>query len=132
MRGVVSQLTVNGQRIPVIIPGSVIETMRAFAELLSYAGRAGILPSLLPQALPWAASLNQAELSEFAVELIKAASSGDHAPERLAAVMRAWRETAEILGDPQAMADLSGSEDAVGRGEVIRGVEAIRALRPRP
>ena len=63
---------------------------------------------------------------------MKAVDSGDHAPERLAAVMRAWRETAEILGNSEAMAELAESAEAVERGDVVRGREAIRALRPRP
>jgi PHD/YefM family antitoxin component YafN of YafNO toxin-antitoxin module len=63
---------------------------------------------------------------------VEAAASGDHAPERLAAVMRAWRETAEILGSPEAMAELAESADAIRRGDVIRGRDAVRALRARP
>ena len=81
--------------------------------------------------MPWAALLNADELSEFASELMKAADSGDHAPERLAAVMRAWRETADITGDPEAMAELAESAEAVARGDVIRGRDSARALRPR-
>lgn len=132
MRGVVNQLIINGKRMSVIIPGSVIEALRLFAELVAYAQKAGRLPTLLPQAMPWAAPLNEEELSEFASELVEAADSGDHAPERLAAVMRAWQETAETLGDQQAMAELAESAEAVKRGDVIRGAEAVRALRPRP
>jgi hypothetical protein len=128
---VVNQLTINGQRMSVIIPGSVVESLRLLAELFHYAQRAGSLPTLIPRAMPWAASLNADELSEFASELMKAADSGDHAPERLAAVMRAWRETADITGDPEAMAELAESAEAVARGDVIRGRDSARALRPR-
>jgi hypothetical protein len=132
LRGVVNQLTINGERMTVIIPGSVIEALRVFAELAGDMRKTGYLPKLLLRAMPWAASLNDSELSEFASELVDAAASGDHAPERLAIVMRAWRETAEILGDPEAVAELAESADAIRRGDVIRGGEAVRALRPRP
>lgn len=39
-------------------------------------------------------------------------------------------ETLEILSDPEAMTEIREAEIEVARGEVIRGVEAIRALRP--
>jgi len=40
--------------------------------------------------------------------------------------------TAEILADPQAMAALAEADEAIARGDVIRGTEAVRALRPEP
>jgi hypothetical protein len=106
LRGVVNQLVINGERVPVIIPGSVIEALRLLAELFRQAGTTRYLPNLLPQAMPWAESLPTGDLSQFASELVEAASSGDHAPERLAAVMRAWRATAEIYDDPDEAARL--------------------------
>jgi hypothetical protein len=130
LHGVVNQLTINGERMTVIIPGSVIEALRVFAQLLD-AQRPAYVHKILPRAMPWTASLNERELSEFASELIAAAASGDHAPERLAVVLRVWRETAEILGDPEAMDELAESRDAIVRGDVIRGRDAVRALRPR-
>jgi hypothetical protein len=131
LRGVVGQLTIHGQRMPVIIPGSVIEALRAFAELLRDAQAGGSLPGLLLRAMPWAAPLPGSDLTRFAADLAEAAGSGDHAPERLAAVMREWRETADILGDREAMAELAESAGAVARGDTVRGSEAVRALRPR-
>jgi hypothetical protein len=100
LRGVVNQLIINGQRMPVIIPGSVIETLRLFAELVVFARQTGSLAQLLPQAMPWARSLPEDNLSDLAADLEHAASSGDHAPERLAAVLRSWRATAEAYDDP--------------------------------
>jgi hypothetical protein len=76
-------------------------------------------------ARPWARPLPEDDLSEFAAELADAAASGQHAPERLAAVMRAWQETAEILGDPEAMAELAESAEAIARGDVVRGPDAV-------
>lgn len=98
LRGVVNQLTIHGQRMPVIIPGSVIEALRVFAELLDRAKESGCLPPLLLRAMPWATPLPAEDLRQLASDLAEAAASGDHAPERLAAVMREWRDTAEPLG----------------------------------
>ncbi|NUT91472.1 MAG: type II toxin-antitoxin system Phd/YefM family antitoxin [Saccharothrix sp.] len=45
--------------------------------------------------------------------------------------LAALEETLEILSDPNAMAAIRESRDEVARGEVVRGVEAVRALWPR-
>lgn len=131
VRGIIAQLTINGERMPVIVPGSVIEALSAFAELVAAADRHGYLTEALSAAMPWTAPLNSGEFSEFGAALREAASSGDHVVERVAAVLRAWHETADLLGDPAAMEDLKESQAAIDRGDVIRGPEAIRALRPR-
>jgi hypothetical protein len=116
--------------VPVIIPGSVIEALLDFAGLLKYAQDAGYLHDLLPRAMPWVRPLSEDDRHKLVSDLAEAAASGDHAPERLAVVMREWRETAEILGDPQAMASLAESAEAIAEGDVIRGRDAVRALRP--
>jgi hypothetical protein len=100
LRGVVNQLIINGERMPVIIPGSVIDALRVFATFLTNAQVAGYLPPLLLQAMPWASSLPEDSLSRLVSELAEAAAGGEHAPERLAALMREWRATAEIYADP--------------------------------
>jgi hypothetical protein len=100
LRGVVNQLVINGQRTPAIIPGSVIEALRLVGELVTYAQQAGQLSRLLPVAMPWATSLPGEAVDNLAADLADAAVSGDHAPERLAAVLREWRATAEIYADP--------------------------------
>ncbi len=38
-------------------------------------------------------------------------------------------ETVSVLSDPQAMADIREADAAYGKGEVIRGIDAVRALR---
>lgn len=41
-------------------------------------------------------------------------------------------ETLAILGDSEVMHGLGEADDAIEAGDVVRGVDAIRALRPRP
>jgi antitoxin YefM len=38
-------------------------------------------------------------------------------------------ETIDVLSDPQALADIREADQAYTRGDVIRGVEAVRRLR---
>lgn len=38
-------------------------------------------------------------------------------------------ETADVLSDPEALADIREADQAYARGEVIRGVDAVRRLR---
>ena len=40
-------------------------------------------------------------------------------------------ETLEILSDPEAAASIREAREAYARGDVIIGVDAVRALRPR-
>jgi hypothetical protein len=100
LRGVVNHLIVNGRRMPVIIPGSVIETLRLFADLVVYADEAGFLRDLLFHVMPWATPLPEKALDGFIAALVQAARSGEHAPERVAAALREWQATAEVYADP--------------------------------
>lgn len=38
-------------------------------------------------------------------------------------------ETLEVLGDPEVLAEIREADAAYARGDVVRGVEAVRALR---
>jgi len=107
LRGVVSQLYINGERMTVIVPGSVIEALGAFSGLLRQAQEAGYLPPLLLQVMPWAAPLPADDLDQLASDLAEAAGSGSHAPERLAAALREWQATAEAYADPDILAALT-------------------------
>lgn len=44
----------------------------------------------------------------------------------------ALAETLDILRDPSALAAIREADDEVVRGDVVRGVDAVRGPRPRP
>jgi antitoxin YefM len=44
--------------------------------------------------------------------------------------LAALEETLEILSDSETMAGIRESRSEVDRGDVVRGVDAVRALRP--
>ena len=46
--------------------------------------------------------------------------------------LESLEETLEILGDQSAIRELIEAEAAVAAGDVVRGVDAVRALRPPP
>lgn len=39
-------------------------------------------------------------------------------------------ETLDVLGDAEALAEIREADAAYARGDVVRGVESVRALRP--
>jgi len=39
-------------------------------------------------------------------------------------------ETLDVPGDPDALADIREADAAYGRGDVVRGLDTVRALRP--
>jgi hypothetical protein len=118
LHGTVSQLFIRGERMPVIIPGSIMALMPLWAELVKRAEETGSLNSVLPVAMPWASALPESQLSAFATDLGTAVSSGRHAPERLAACLREWQATAEIYADPAEAERLRRSVKEAEQGRV--------------
>ncbi len=45
--------------------------------------------------------------------------------------LESLQETLAILADPEAMREIAEGERAIAEGDVVRGVEAVRALRPK-
>ncbi len=44
--------------------------------------------------------------------------------------LAALEDTLDVLSDPEALADIREADAAYQRGDVLRGVDAARALRP--
>jgi antitoxin YefM len=45
--------------------------------------------------------------------------------------LAALEETLNVLSDPAALAEIREADAEVARGDVVRGVDAVRASRPR-
>jgi hypothetical protein len=105
--GVVNHLIINGERVTAIIPASVIEALRVFAEVLNSEQTSKILTTAIPAAIPWTRSLPRDELPAFAAELAEAAAAGPDAPELIATLIREWRITADAYADPDILAALT-------------------------
>ena len=65
---------------------------------------------------PWVQHLSDAECNEFFEELSNAAQDNGTGVDE---VINAWRETAEILSDPDTMADIAESEKQLANGEGV-------------
>ncbi len=65
---------------------------------------------------PWVQYLSDAECDEFFEELSNAAKDNGTGVDE---VVNAWRETAEILSDPEIMADIAESEKQIANGEGV-------------
>ncbi|MDQ2873919.1 MAG: hypothetical protein M3Y33_03520 [Actinomycetota bacterium] len=100
-RGVLTHLTVNGERVALIVPASLMDTLRILAELLASPEESARLAVLLPAVYPWARYLPDYELKAFAFELRDALRDGGaDAPELMERVVIGWRGTAEVHADP--------------------------------
>src|SRR6516165_8032636 len=80
-RGVVTHITINGERVAAIVAESTLAMSQLLAALLASEMAASALPAVLPAAFPWARSLPDDHLKAFAGELREAVVAGS--PERV-------------------------------------------------
>ena len=98
----------------ILDPWDVQNTIRAFLNKFnqtSFKNRERLKQADLLSIYPWARHLSAAERDEFLNELSNATVVDE--------VVNAWRETAEILADPETMADIAESEKQIEDGEEV-------------
>ena len=93
-RGVVTHITIKGDRVAAIVSESTLAMSRLLAVLLTSDIAASALPAVLPTAFPWASSLPADHLKSFAGELREAVVAGS--PERVERVLIDWQAVAEV------------------------------------
>ena len=97
-RGVVTHITVKGERVAAIVSESTLAMSQLLAALLTSEMAASALPAVLPAAFPWARSLPDTDththLKAFAGELREAVVA--ESPERVARVLNDWQQVAEV------------------------------------
>ena len=95
-RGVVTHITINGERVAAIVSESTLAMSQVLIALLTSEMAASALPAVLPAAFPWARSLPDTDthLKAFADELREAVVA--ESPERVGRVLDDWRAVAEV------------------------------------
>jgi hypothetical protein len=93
-RGVVTHITIKGDRVAAIVSPSTLAMSRLLAVLLTSEMAASALPGVLPAAFPWARSLPDDHLKAFAGELREAVVA--ESPERVERVLIDWQAVAEV------------------------------------
>jgi len=93
-RGVVTHITIKGERVAAIVSESTLAMAELLAALLGSETALGALPAVLPEAFPWARSFQDDELKTFADELCDAVAG--EASERVERVLDDWQAVAEV------------------------------------
>ncbi len=95
-RGVVTHITVKGERVAAIVSESTLAMSQLLTALLTSEMAASALPAVLPAAFPWASSLPDTDthLKAFAGELREAVIA--ESPERVGRVLDNWQAVAEV------------------------------------
>jgi hypothetical protein len=93
-RGVVTRITIVGERVAAIVSESTLAMSQLVAVLLASEMAASALPAVLPAAFPRASSIPDDELKAFAGELRQAVVA--EAPERVERVLIDWQAVAEV------------------------------------
>jgi hypothetical protein len=95
-RGVVTHITIKGERVAAIVSESTLAMSQLLTALLTNEMAASALPAVLPAAFPWASSLPDTDthLKAFARELREAVVA--ESPERVGRVLDDWQAVAEV------------------------------------
>jgi hypothetical protein len=93
-RGVVTYITVKGERVGAIVSESTLAMSQLLAALLTNEMAASALPAVLPTAFLWANSLPDEHLQAFAGELREAVAA--ESPKRIETVLFDWQQVAEV------------------------------------
>jgi hypothetical protein len=93
-RGVVTHITIKGDRVAAIVSQSTLAMSQLLAVLLTSEMAASALPSVLPTAFPWAGSLPDDHLKAFAGELREAVVA--ESPKQVERVLIDWQAVAEV------------------------------------
>jgi hypothetical protein len=93
-RGVVTHITIKGERVAAIVSQSTLAMSHLLAVLLTSEMAASALPAALPAAFPWARSIPDNELEAFAGELREAVVA--ESPEAVERVLIDWQAVAEV------------------------------------
>jgi len=93
-RGVVTHITIKGERVAAIVCESTLAMSQLLTVLLTSEMAASALPAALPTAFPWASSLPDDHLKAFAGELCEAVVA--ESPELVERVLIDWQAVAEV------------------------------------
>ena len=93
-RGVVTHITIKGERVAAIVSESTLAMAQLLAVLLTSEMAAGALPAALLTAFPWARPIPDDELQTFADALREAVVA--ESPERVERVLIDWQAVGEV------------------------------------
>jgi hypothetical protein len=93
-RGVVTHITIHGERVAAIVSESTLAMAQLATVLLASELAASALPAVLAAAFPWANSIPADELTAFAGDLREAVVA--ELPERVERVLIDWQAVAEV------------------------------------
>src|SRR5215472_12762747 len=95
-RGVVTHITIKGDRVAAIVSESTLAMSQLLTALLTNEMAASALPAVLPAAFPWPSYLPDTDthLRRFAGELREAVVA--ESPERVGLVLDDWQRVAEV------------------------------------
>ena len=93
-RGVVTHITIKGERVAAIVSESTLAMSQLLTALLTSEMAASALPAVLPAAFPWASFLPDDHLKAFAGELREAVVA--EPPGQVERVLDDWHAVAEV------------------------------------